>query len=148
MGVVKAMLYGELATTAGKTDRYTSRRAYYCPIAPMLNTAPIATGDANPKRPSKPAIVSTNQTLFTGVFVLELTLLHHLLPGIAPSRLYAKMTREEAMVQPWPTKNCAMMLSANIAEGTLAPPPEDYAAANVPRPGFLPRTWTHRLAMG
>jgi hypothetical protein len=66
----------------------------------MLKTAPIATGLANINKPNNAPIVSTNQTLLTGVFVLELTLLHHLLPGIAPSLEYAKATLEEAIVQP------------------------------------------------
>ena len=81
----------------------------------MLKILPIAIGPANIKRPSSAATVSTPQVALTGVIVLLFTLLHHRLPGIAPSREYAKTTRVAVIVQPWPTKNWAIMLMENNA---------------------------------
>ena len=69
----------------------------------MLKTAPIATGEANISNPSSAEIVNTPQVASTGVLVRLSTLLHHLLPGSAPSLLYANTTRVAVTVQPSPT---------------------------------------------
>jgi hypothetical protein len=61
-------------------------KAVYCAMAPMLKTAPMATGLANMSRPSRAPIVMTNQTALTGVLVYRLTCFHQRLPGRAPSR--------------------------------------------------------------
>lgn len=75
-------------------------KAVYWPIAPRLNTAPTATGDANMRRLSRTATVITPQVAQTGVYVRGLTRLQYREPGIAPSREYAKTTRVAVIVHP------------------------------------------------
>ena len=106
-------------------------KAVYCPIAPILNTAPMATGDANIRRPRRAPTVRTPQIAQTGVMVFLLTLDQKREPGIAPSRAKAKQTLLAVIVTPCPTKNCAMTFRENIAS-----------------PAFGPRTCTQRAANG
>lgn len=70
--------------------------ARYCAMAPIEKTAPIATGLANMRRPRSAPMKSTNQTALTGVWVCLFTRFSQRDNGSAPSREYAKVTRDAA----------------------------------------------------
>jgi len=68
-------LPGRNLSPAVKTLSATGNmKAIYCAIAPTLNTAPIAIGDANMRSPRRAPRMPINQTAFTGVFVREFTI--------------------------------------------------------------------------
>jgi len=90
-------------------------KATIAAMAPTEKMAPIETEPPNIRRRRRIPIIVLNQTAFTGVYVVLFTFLIQDENGKQSSRAYAKVTRDAAIIQPWPMEKPHTMVRPKIA---------------------------------